>query len=959
MSSNDKNLKANAKALPKARRRSEIPFANSLLLVAEKLKVYEIVLVRGKPLSGKSVLLRQFQSQSPIKNIFEIRIERKISLENFIQSAEKVLGVHSEDQAEIDERMNLVLATLEQKQSLLEIYHLDRVEAVESFLSRALEYLSYSRILASCTSLPKISHSELFEIGLMDHKGFSREELTQFVLQIDERNSSKTDLIERLYDQTKGNPYLARLVLAQSKIENRLLEESDFHKAEEHIHDYLEKIFRQLDSKTQNQVSMIGLIKYDLDFANHLIQESFDELQIGELLSLGLIRKMESSKYEIDPVFVNLKHSSSSNDLENFSREELIKRIEGETSYNSSIEKIYQYKQLGARSEAAKILNQSIDEAISLGDEKLLTDLAKGLYNELPFQSFKKIMRSYISLGITEKGLAELRTYNPKVATDEANITSLKVDFLMELDRSQEAKALLQNIINNNPQINFSRAMALYDLAFVTDSPDLRLEAANEAEAILNQLKLEDYLLKANLYSVRGCAFDNLAQFKEASKEYQNALLLAQNSNDPLMELNALGNLCWSRYLQGELHSFLDLFQNGSNKSKEMKSAQYGNYFTQVYIIYLIDVGNLEAAERILPSSIMKIENSKPIDRSKSLFAIQAVLIQVLKGNLDRARNLFLKFEESGTFIRDQFFPLASHSLAIAECFQNLGNPFDQLQKSATQLARNPTVGVSLFNLAYRLSLSRGQVPKFEDLSQFENLRGYYSTECYRNSTLLFSLAIHGEPSSSKRFRKYLAGPSHPLLSSAHSLKYIAHSIALANGGDQLRAQIEIGQALELSQTLDSKAIERKIAETVESLLNQNVEINATNLKAKFLSQHLEQEDDTQATPILSRTVADLEIDIKKRHITANSKTFELNQIPQAVRLLALLEKSDPNGLDKEQICSQLWRETYNPLVHDTRIYTCVRRTRKFLVDLEFPPNVIEESDGRYQLKPDFKLVVV
>ena len=63
-------------------------------------------------------------------------------------------------------------------------------------------------------------------------------------------------------------------------------------------------------------------------------------------------------------------------------------------------------------------------------------------------------------------------------------------------------------------------------------------------------------------------------------------------------------------------------------------------------------------------------------------------------------------------------------------------------------------------------------------------------------------------------------------------------------------------------------------------------------------------------------------------------------------------------GTTKEEIAEKLWRENYNPLAHESRVYTTVRRLRDFLESLT-KSELVETVGARYRLNPEIKFTIL
>jgi len=85
---------------------------------------------------------------------------------------------------------------------------------------------------------------------------------------------------------------------------------------------------------------------------------------------------------------------------------------------------------------------------------------------------------------------------------------------------------------------------------------------------------------------------------------------------------------------------------------------------------------------------------------------------------------------------------------------------------------------------------------------------------------------------------------------------------------------------------------------------------------------------------------------------------LDLQDKPLIEELLYFLVCHPNESYTKEQLIGFVWRETYNPLVHDSRIYTSVKRIRQMFASLGEKEVVIQDA-GRYGLSREIKFAVI
>jgi hypothetical protein len=99
----------------------------------------------------------------------------------------------------------------------------------------------------------------------------------------------------------------------------------------------------------------------------------------------------------------------------------------------------------------------------------------------------------------------------------------------------------------------------------------------------------------------------------------------------------------------------------------------------------------------------------------------------------------------------------------------------------------------------------------------------------------------------------------------------------------------------------------------------------------------------SESTP--SNSSVDLVIEERTGEVfLLNQPIKEFQKRPVLRRLLKCLLQASPSSLGKEVIVNMVWAESYDPRVHDSRIYTSIQRIRKLIGQ----PDWILSSEGAY-----------
>lgn len=88
--------------------------------------------------------------------------------------------------------------------------------------------------------------------------------------------------------------------------------------------------------------------------------------------------------------------------------------------------------------------------------------------------------------------------------------------------------------------------------------------------------------------------------------------------------------------------------------------------------------------------------------------------------------------------------------------------------------------------------------------------------------------------------------------------------------------------------------------------------------------------------------------------VWANKVIFDFSGKPLIRTFLEQLAKNQDHPLSKEQIVQNVWKERYNPAVHDARIYTSIKRLRQILRPI-LNLDVVQSESGLYALNSSIR----
>jgi DNA-binding winged helix-turn-helix (wHTH) protein len=84
--------------------------------------------------------------------------------------------------------------------------------------------------------------------------------------------------------------------------------------------------------------------------------------------------------------------------------------------------------------------------------------------------------------------------------------------------------------------------------------------------------------------------------------------------------------------------------------------------------------------------------------------------------------------------------------------------------------------------------------------------------------------------------------------------------------------------------------------------------------------------------------------------VVAAALPAEITSRPMLMAFYEYLAQCGRKGATKEHLAEKVWEESYNPTIHDTRIYKTVARLRKLLGDNKENPNQLVQVGRQYIL---------
>jgi len=132
---------------------------------------------------------------------------------------------------------------------------------------------------------------------------------------------------------------------------------------------------------------------------------------------------------------------------------------------------------------------------------------------------------------------------------------------------------------------------------------------------------------------------------------------------------------------------------------------------------------------------------------------------------------------------------------------------------------------------------------------------------------------------------------------------------------------------------------------TKASSLYKNLKKLISSTQLKRLKELIDKE-----LSIINNNAVDLTINLENRQIFEKFQgKIQLKNCFILLDILVLLARNPGRTYSKEELTQYIWKENYNPLIHDNKIYYNINRLRKFLEpegsEIKY---IITSKDGYY-----------
>lgn len=859
-----------------------------------------VVCLLGSPLAGKSTLLRQ------IRQAYQKDSVRCVDFKEYQQ---------------LDEHHK-------REPLFIFIDDYENVASAKSLLENLLSKPGIHKLIFTSTQIPKIDPILLCDLGILQVENFDEREtsafLDSFFTRVPLTPKARSFIKTHCTQVTKANPAKLRL-LAGSLLNSEFGQNTK--EIEGIISDsnklFAERFFDRLPESEQRVLLQCSLIKYSDELLTQLIgslpKESQLHLKFFGLLVEGKSKNSQTQLSKDLQQFLSNRLASNPN-LVQRERSALIALIGGVQNASHLKERVHQLTALERKNEALEELENHLQEILRASNFEDVIALSDKFWREISLPKFEM------------RRVALLETLNFVQALDESqwrwqneSDTKNKHNLGMTIGRLQfwlgDPRQALETIEASISELPVDSSEKKF--ISIIKARIMKLLNPNEAYRLIKELanavsKERDIPLAQQLEALfeRAACSHFMGYYLEASELYRLVIRMAEQSNSPYL-LVARFNLCDVQLRLGNIESERESFSEIRRQTEATGRGTLIDYVTSTRIRLSFWAGKHSNAENLWFESFKipdQIENLSQYDQIHLL-----VQIYLFGGKFCQAESLI-----DLMLIRSRLGTEAYHGRVFNEYYRELlsttkSQPLFLKFLSRLRLPfKEPLQTYDRLELLY-FSLELAWQCSFkltdeelifqcEDLDQLplNNIRRFLDImrELFRSEDSNFD-GIKGVES----ILEWAIQSDLPLW------EWRAKAILIRSyclKGLNSKAEIFLKSCVEIAKSVDLPMRDRDLLKELYQIVFK------CPLKLNALRQN--QDEDTV-----------LKIEESKGAIQVNQEQIYLEKNELLFKLLLILANDKNKHKSKEQIVRDLWRENYNPLIHDTRIYTSIKRLRRLL----------------------------
>ncbi|MBN8555387.1 MAG: AAA family ATPase [Deltaproteobacteria bacterium] len=963
-------------------------FDKALSRIESERARFRTIFVRGKPLSGKSTLLQQIAiklraSAQPVTTIsFSDSLDLSSALEQILLTLDTKPTSRS-----LPELFEQLVQLCDREHRILIIDNLHKVRNAKQFIEFVIRNMTDGTLIASGDTLPDLDPSLALDLFVFHNVGLSFEETVEMISKSHVKLPSSADkMIENIFKMTAGNPFLIKLLLSPAILEGRALSEEDFQANILNARDsYFYKIFQSLSVEVSDLLKTASLVQYDSALESKVLSRvSKEDLQ--QLLEVGFLT-MSFDRYAL---IADTKRfiRKTLGDLEKEQIHILLKEFSENEAHLSEKEKLFQFIKLEQEKEAIQIFEKIAPEMDRTGDTIDLLYLSETFSSQLSCASILLRRKSLVYLKRPHEALEELKKALKRDFSEEEKfqLYFMIAKTLYLLSEFEEALRYIHLILEKTHEHDLNHIHAQIEKAYMLLQRDLKscIENLETARRSINLKHLDQSTLRGDLEFVYGLYYEARSELAEAAYHYSSATNFYKSSGLKSKELMSAYNTFCMNYNLGRETSLeaLDSIEAECRRYSFEYIIEFCKHFRAMT---LISAGRFREGIKILiamtPPLTEKIFHSNEISILKRIaqaycgsshFLAAMAVLEPLTINPGSYGQFFEHMKSQVSAYLNPALAQPKKSI-LKKNYESLDKKLVvELLTTHLELNFNSYFLHDVSDVLLASEFNESDTDSILHL-QLKFLRGIHfflmgqikraEQEFYISLPLAEKYSFHyweflnllGLSMADLHFERFDAALSKstkavdlislfdplPITDLAKAILGIAHLKlgAQSNFEKQMTSIPSTSPYAYLGLILSPFLLESKPPATpsIDSAQKSFFDLLLTrlglNIFRTFRVKTMNSENiyyDYQLNEF-SMNNYDIVIDETKAKCRIGKKSFDLNSQPLLENILRFFILRAGKETSKELLTSHIWQEKYNPLVHDTRIYTAIKRLRELL----------------------------
>ncbi len=982
----------------------------------------KVVAFIGGPLSGKSTFLEIIAGKLRDENIdvLHFRVSSGTTASNLIRQITTSLQFELTtlgDELHVESLLrhlnaHKIYLILDDCQNLIDPAHF-----IEGMLDRLID----ARLILSSTEIPTLPKDRIFEVGLVRARAFNQDEVTHLVgtISIPATTSDVIPAVEKLHQLSAGAPDLIKLALGDLYASGLSLTTENIITAFQSAQaERLLRITKKVSDNTKEALSAAALVKFDTSVEHQIISTLSDQ-EKRQLQDLGLI-VLQSNHFVLQhkDLWRNLITDAAqgraliikfAKSLTGFLpiREQIyqLKDLEDWKEYVTVFDNaIIEYESFFPYQEIAKLTDGLNDHLSSELMGYRATSLRATGESEKSLRELEDFLKK--DLQPEERRWIEYQIFRSKMYVN--NRDNLHAGFLKLFKESHPTEKTYYRTLCyclqfaeqlNTGKISGSTLEDLYkstiDLLEKTFSADKTFKALTHTEFAFvferqGMLQLRDQCLEDALkfYSNNNPASFDTLHLRMLVSEAKNQFQIQRNVR-AMFRLTEEARLLGLDYLVAEGAGMESLYATAQGKAdyslSYLRKIWNGNLdkISSMHLFHITAAihgwllqGNFSEAHTYLKNKLGSLNSNSDnliiytLLRSRDCFDYLVSPDQKTQPTISPEVQIT---ERNVHSLANMLSLLDLHSYYQFE--QIIDRVIERVDWNSKAYLR--AIGLTQPHFAWRellagrLKIANTHFTAAVDLSRREEMYFYQ----FRSLSGMIVLALQEDQFAKANDLLAEAKSIAPLMDPVENLPElhllpILEVLCLIRTDEKPAARqvLQATKKFKRYEFLRQSLLNELGINTREEVYNPGapekkfserlLELSKVKLQSRYeFRDHLATHSILEEIPKL-RKGNDFVWDRVKGELLIGREKFELQDKPLIEELLYFLVCHPNESYTKEQLIGFVWRESYNPLVHDSRIYTSVKRIRQMFASLGEKEVVIQDA-GRYGLSREIKFVVI